>query len=124
MEQSKKEINAPVYISSTNPQNHIPILVQQYPDLFGGTFFKGQNYVQKVFYKSNGLKAGYTFEDVAKEIEDAKRLNISIPVWRIVEKRKEDEKVGIKLNLNVKLKAEYRNFTTNVTLVKEDDGGG
>lgn len=71
---------------------------------------------------SDRLKAGYLFEDIAKEIEDAKRLDISIPEWRIVEKRKEDGKIGIKLNLSVRLKAEFRNFTTNITLVREGDG--
>ncbi len=43
-------------ILSINPQNHIPILVQQYPDLFGGFLYEGQNYADEVFYISNGLK--------------------------------------------------------------------
>ncbi len=43
-------------ILSTKPQNHIPILIQQYPDIFGGSSYEGQNYVDEVFYISNGLK--------------------------------------------------------------------
>lgn len=55
----QKEINKAteiVSILSTNPYDHVPIPVQQYPDLFGGTLYEGMNYVDEVFYKSNGLK--------------------------------------------------------------------
>lgn len=56
-----------VSILSTNPYDHVPIPVQQYPDLFGATLYEGLNYVDEVFYKSNGLKTidgvnAYEFE--------------------------------------------------------------
>lgn len=43
-------------ILSTNPQSHVPILRQQYPDLFGASDYEGENYADEVFYTSNGLK--------------------------------------------------------------------
>ncbi len=64
-------------ILSINPQNHIPILVQQYPDLFGDFLYEGQNYAEEVFYISNGLKTVdgvrvYEFEyTIVYEDEDA-----------------------------------------------------